>query len=41
MSIDLNTTLDNIKYKLNTIFNSEKFAHELKIKLLEMFYSNK
>ncbi|OBU78463.1 hypothetical protein BAX51_01855 [Mycoplasmoides gallisepticum] len=32
MSIDLNTTLDNIKYKLNTIFNSEKFAHELKNK---------
>ncbi|WP_027121819.1 hypothetical protein [[Mycoplasma] imitans] len=30
MSIDLNTTLDNLKYKLNTIFNSEKFANELK-----------
>ncbi|WP_228444775.1 hypothetical protein [Mycoplasma tullyi] len=32
MSKDLNTTLDNLKYKLNTIFNSEKFATELKNK---------
>ncbi|MDC4163015.1 hypothetical protein LNO75_00270 [Mycoplasma sp. T363T] len=30
MSIELNSTIDKIKYKLNTILNSEKFETELK-----------